>query len=119
MVLYILVKYWGLIITVKNEHPLPMLSSAFEILNEPQVFTKLDWRNAYLVCICEGDEWQLAFNTQLGHSEYLVMPFGLTNTPAFFQALLNHILRDFLNHFVFVYLDDILIFSHNHNEHST
>lgn len=64
----------------------------------------------HLVRIKEGDEWKTAFNTPLGHFEYLVMPFGLTNAPAVFQALINDVLRDMLNRFVFVYLDDILIF---------
>jgi hypothetical protein len=73
------------------------------------VFSKLDLRKAYhLVCIREGDEWKTAFNTPTGHYEYLVMPFGLTN--AVFQTLINDLLRDMLNKFVFVYLDDILIF---------
>ncbi|KAI3354688.1 hypothetical protein L3Q82_019179, partial [Scortum barcoo] len=68
----------------------------------------------HLVRIREGDEWKTAFNaTPLGHFEYLVMPFGLTNAPAVFQALINDVLRDFLNRFVFVYLDDILIYSRN------
>ncbi len=58
-----------------------------------------------------------AFNTPLGHFEYLIMPFGLTNAPAVFQALVNDMLRDFLNRFVFVYLDDILIFSKNISDH--
>ena len=72
------------------------------------IFTKLDLRNAYhLVRIKEGDEWKTAFNTQLGHFEYQVMPFGLTNAPTVFQALINDVLRDMLNKFVFVYLDDI------------
>ena len=53
----------------------------------------------------------MAFNTPLGHFEYLVMTSGLTNTPAVFQALVNDVLRDMLNRFIFVYLDDILIFS--------
>lgn len=58
----------------------------------------------------EGEEWTTAFKTPLGNFEYLVMP-RLTNAPAVFQALINDVLTDFLNHFVFGYLDDILIFS--------
>ncbi|XP_056890695.1 retrovirus-related Pol polyprotein from transposon 297 [Takifugu flavidus] len=82
------------------------------------VFTKLDLHNAYhLVRIQEGDEWKTAFNTPTGHYEYLVMPFGLTNAPAVFQALINDILRDMLNKSVFVYLEDILIFSRSKEEH--
>uniref|UniRef100_A0A8D0AQG0 Reverse transcriptase n=1 Tax=Sander lucioperca TaxID=283035 RepID=A0A8D0AQG0_SANLU len=105
-------------ITVKNKYPLPLLSSAFEPLVGATVFTKLDLRNAYhLVRIKEGDEWKTAFNTPLGHFEYLVMPFGLTNAPAVFQALVNDVLRDLLNRSVFVYLDDILIFSKNMEDH--
>ena len=61
----------------------------------------------------------MAFNTPTGHYEYLVMPFGLTNVLAVFQALVNDLLRDMLNKFVFVYLDDILIFSRNLVEHVT
>ncbi len=99
-------------ITVKNRYPLPLMSSAFEILQGAKVFTKLDLRNAYhLVRIKEGDEWKTAFNTPIGHFEYRVLPFGLVNAPAVFQALVNDVLRDMLNIFVFVYLDDILIFS--------
>ena len=82
------------------------------------IFTKLDLRNAYhLVRIRKGDEWKTAFNTPTGHYEYQVMPFGLTNAPAVFQALINDCLRDMINHFVFVYLDDILIFSSSLQEH--
>ena len=95
----------------KNRYPLPLMSSAFEILQGARFFTKLDLRNAYhLVRIREGDEWKTAFNTPLGHFEYRVLPFGLANAPAVFQALVNDVLRDMLNIFVFVYLDDILIF---------
>lgn len=105
-------------ITVKNRYPLPLLSSAFELLQGAVIFTKLDLRNAYhLVRIREGDEWKTAFNTPTGHYEYLVMPFGLTNAPAVFQTLVNDVLRDMLNRFVFVYLDDILIFSQSQEEH--
>ena len=105
-------------ITVKNRYPLPLVSSAFELLQGATIFTKLDLRNAYhLVRIREGDEWKTGFNTPSGHYEYLVMPFGLTNAPAVFQALINDVLREFLNHFVFVYLDDILIFSRDEGSH--
>lgn len=84
-------------ITVKNKYPLPPISSAFSPLHGATVFTKLDLRNAYhLVRIREGDEWKTAFNTPLGHFEYLVMPFGLTNAPAVFQNLVNDVLRDMI-----------------------
>ena len=107
-------------ITVKNKYPIPLLSATFEPLTDAMVFTKLDLRNAYhLVRICEGDEWKTRFNTHLGHFEYLVMPFGLTNAPAVFQALVNDVLRDFLNTCVVVYLDTILIYSRTPEEHTT
>ena len=94
------------------------MTTAFELLQGATIFTKLDLRNAYhLVCIWEGDEWKKAFNSPTGHWDYLVMPFGLTNTPAVFQGLVNDILRDMKNQFVFVYLDDILIFSKDPEEH--
>ncbi|KAL0186362.1 hypothetical protein M9458_018032, partial [Cirrhinus mrigala] len=105
-------------ITVKNTYPLPLMSSAFERLQGASVFTKLDLRNAYhLVRIREGDEWKTAFNTPRGHFEYLVMPFGLSNSPAVFQALVNDVLRDMVDQFIYVYLDDILIFSSSLQEH--
>ena len=94
-----------------NCYPLPLLFSAFEPLQGATIFSKLDLRNAYhLVWICEGDEWKTAFNTASGHYEYQVMAFGLTDAPAVFQALVNNVLQDMLNCFVFVYLDDILFF---------
>ncbi|XP_016332899.1 uncharacterized protein LOC107681197 [Sinocyclocheilus anshuiensis] len=105
-------------IMVRNQYPLPLMATAFELLQGASIFTKLDLRNAYhLVRIQQGDEWKTAFNTPTGHYEYLVMPFGLTNAPAVFQALINDVLRDMLNQFVFVYLDDILIFSGSLEEH--
>lgn len=60
--------------------------------------------------IRKGDEWKTAFNTPSANYKILVMPFGLTNAPAVFQTLVNDVLGDMLNAFVFVYLDDILIF---------
>ncbi len=105
-------------IMVKNTYPLPLMSSVFERLQGASIFTKLDLRNAYhLVRIREGDEWKTAFNTPRGHFEYLVMPFGLSNSPAVFQALINDVLRDLVDQFIYVYLDDILIFSSSLQEH--
>ena len=105
-------------ITVKNKYPLPLIDSAFVPLQGASIFTTLDLRNAYhLVRIRKGDEWKTAFNTPLGHFEYLVMPFGLSNAPAVFQALVNDVLRDMLGRFVFVYLDDILIYSRSLQDH--
>ncbi|KAJ8354748.1 hypothetical protein SKAU_G00223150 [Synaphobranchus kaupii] len=105
-------------VTIRNKYPLPLINSAFEPLNQAVIFSKLDLRNAYhLVRIREGDEWKTAFNTSLGHYEYLVVPFGLTNAPAVFQVMVNDVLRDLLGRFVFVYIDDILIFSKTPQEH--
>uniref|UniRef100_A0A3B3HV01 Gypsy retrotransposon integrase-like protein 1 n=1 Tax=Oryzias latipes TaxID=8090 RepID=A0A3B3HV01_ORYLA len=105
-------------ITIKDKYSLPLISSVFDSIQEARIFSKLDLRNAYhLVRIKEGDEWKTAFSTPLGHFEYLVMPFGLTNAPAVFQRLVNDVLRDFINRFVFVYLDDILIYSKDPSQH--
>ena len=105
-------------ITIKNRYPLSLMNTVFESLQGAQGFTKLDLRIAYnLVRIREGDEWKTGFNTPSGHYEYLVMPFGLVNAPGVFQAFVNDVLRDLLFHCVYVYLDDILIFSTNIDEH--
>ena len=82
------------------------------------IFTKLDLKDGYhLQRICEVDEWKSALRTRYGHFESKVMPFGLVNAPATFQAMMNKILREFLDHGVVVYLDDILIYSKSEEEH--
>ncbi|MCO5584595.1 hypothetical protein L7F22_038526 [Adiantum nelumboides] len=107
------VDYGGLNkITVKNCYPLPLVPELLERLGKARIFTKIDLRGAYnLVRIKEGDEWKITFRTRYGHFEYTVMPFGLTNAPAVFQHLINDIFREYLDYFVVIYLDDILIFS--------
>ena len=103
---------------VRNRYPLPLMDTVFNLLQGATIFTKLDLRNAYhLVRIKEGDEWKAAFNMSTGHWEYLVIPFGLTNAPAIFQTLVNDVLGDMINKFVFVYLDNILIFSQDARSH--
>lgn len=105
-------------ITIKNRCPLPLITETLDQLREASTFTKLDLKGAYnLVRIAEGDEWKTAFRTRYGHFEYLVMPFGLTNAPATFQAFLNDVLREHLDNFVVIYLDDILIYSRDARDH--
>ncbi len=105
-------------ITVKFRYPLPLVPSALEQLRSAQFFTKLDLRCAYnLIRIREGDEWKTAFSTTSGHYEYWVMPFGLVNSPSVFQSFINDVFRDMLDHYVIVYIDDILIYSETLQEH--
>jgi len=88
------------------------------IIRKARVFTKLDIRDAYYqIRIKKEDEWKTAFRTRYEHYEYTIMPFGLTNAPASFQRLINDMLREYLNVFVIAYLDNILIFSENSDEH--
>jgi len=106
-------------ITIKNRYPLPLISELLNRLGKAKIFTKIDLRGAYnLVRIKPGDEWKTAFRCRYGHFEYLVMPFGLTNAPAFFQHLMNDVFREHLDHFVIIYLDDILIYSDSLEDHT-
>jgi len=105
-------------VTVKDSYPLPLYNLFFEEIRGSNYFTKLDLKAAYnLVRIRKGDEYKTAFRTRRGQYEYLVMPFGLTNAPAVFQRFINFVLNDFINKFVVVYLDDILIYSRTLEEH--
>ncbi|CAJ0964416.1 unnamed protein product [Ranitomeya imitator] len=105
-------------ITVKFQYPLPLLSDLFARIKGASSFTKIDLRGAYnLVRIKQGDEWKTAFNTPEGHFEYLVMPFGLANAPSVFQSFMHDIFREYLDKFLIVYLDDILIFSDDWESH--
>ncbi|CAJ0938188.1 unnamed protein product, partial [Ranitomeya imitator] len=105
-------------ITVKFQYPLPLLSDLFARIKGASWFTKIDLRGAYnLVRIKLGDEWKTAFNTPEGHFEYLVMPFGLANAPSVFQSFMHDIFREYLDKFLIVYLDDILVFSDDWESH--
>jgi len=113
------VNYRGLNrISVKDRHPLPLISELLDRFSSVKIFTKLDLRDAYhRLRIRRGDEWKTAFRTRYGHFEYLVMPFGLTNAPATFQRYIHRALAGLLDDFCVVYLDDILIYSNSEEEH--
>ena len=105
-------------VTIKDRTPLPLISELRDRLHGKKYFTALDLKDAYnLIRIKPGDEWKTAFRTKFGLFEYLVMPFGLTNALALFQRMINTVLREYLDIFVIVYLDDILIFSDSLEEH--
>jgi hypothetical protein len=83
-----------------------------EQLGSAKIFTKIDLRGAYnLVRVKEGDEWKTTFRTRYGHFEYLIMPFGLTNALAIFQHMMNDIFPEYLDHFIVIYLNDIMIYT--------
>jgi hypothetical protein len=104
--------------TIKNRYPLPLISELLDRIKGKKYFTKLDLRDAFhQLRVAMGDEWKTAFRTRYGHFEYTVMPFGLTGAPGTFQAYVNDALREFLDEFCVVYLDDILIFSETLEEH--
>jgi len=99
-------------LTILNKYPLPLMGELKDQVAGAKIFNKLDLKDGYhLLRIREGDEWKTAFRTRYGHFEYKVMPFGLVNAAATFQAMMNKIQREFLEHKVVVYLDDILIYS--------
>ena len=106
-------------VTVKNRYPLPLMTELRERLNKAKVFTKLDLKNGYhLVRMAEEDEEKTAFRTRFGLYHWRVMPFGLCNAPATFQSMMDGIFHDLLDNGVIVYLDDILIYSDNVEEHT-
>jgi hypothetical protein len=113
------VDYRGLnAMTVKDCTPLPLIGEALDRLAKAKIYTKLDVKDTYHnLRIAEGDEWKMVFWTKYGLYEYLVMPFGLTNVPASFQRWMNEILSDYLDVFCIAYLDDILIYSDNLEQH--
>ncbi|MBW0572687.1 hypothetical protein O181_112402, partial [Austropuccinia psidii MF-1] len=105
-------------VTRKNRYPVPPMNQLLTVFNGATIFSKIDLHGAYNVLrIKEGDEHLTAFRTKYGSYEYLVMPFGLTNSPASFHNLVNDIFADFLDIFVVVYLDDIMVFSSPQEEH--
>ena len=105
-------------VTVKNKYPLPRIEDLFDQLKGVGVFSKIDLRSGYYqLRVKDVDVPKTEFKTRYGHYEFLVMPFGLTNAPAAFMDLMNRVFRPYLDQFVVVFIDDILVYSRDEPEH--
>ncbi|GKF09062.1 putative reverse transcriptase domain-containing protein [Tanacetum coccineum] len=103
---------------VKNLYPLPRIDDLFDQLQGSSVYSKIDlWSGYHQLIVQEEDVLKTAFRTWYGRYEFQVMPFGLTNAPAVFMDLMNRVCKPYLDKFVIVFIDDILIYSKNKEEH--
>ncbi|KAM1958501.1 hypothetical protein ACFX15_003880 [Malus domestica] len=106
-------------VTIKNRYPLPRIDDLFDQLRGVCVFSKIDLRSGYYqLKIKNEDVPKTAFRTRYGHYEFLMMPFGLTNTPAAFMDLMNRVFQPYLDKFVIVFIDDILVYSKSKAKHA-
>jgi hypothetical protein len=106
-------------VTIKNKYPLPRIHDLFDQVREAEVFSKIDLRLGYhQIKIKKEDVSKTAFVSRYSHHEYLAIPFGLTNAPAIFMNLMNKIFMPYLNKFLIVFIDDILIYSKDQEEHA-
>ncbi|GJW35212.1 putative reverse transcriptase domain-containing protein [Tanacetum coccineum] len=105
-------------LTVKNRYPLPRIDDLFDQLQGSRVYSMIDLRSGYhQLRVREEDISKTAFRTRYGHYEFQVMPFGLTNAPTVFMDLMNRVCKPYLDRFVIVFIDDILIYSKSKKEH--
>jgi hypothetical protein len=105
-------------VTIKNKYPLPRIEDLFDQMKGVSVFLKIDLRSGYhQLKIRKSDIPKTAFHTRYGLYEYTVMSFGLTNAPTYFMYIMNKVVMEYLDKFVVVFIDDILIFSKTEEEH--
>ncbi|GJX20219.1 putative reverse transcriptase domain-containing protein [Tanacetum coccineum] len=106
-------------LTVKNRYPLARIDDLFDQLQGSSVYSKIDLRSGYhQLRVRDEDIPKTAFRTRYEHYEFQVMPFGLTNALAVFMDLMNRVCKPYLDKFVIVFIDDILIYSRNKEEHA-
>jgi hypothetical protein len=105
-------------VTIKNKYPLPRIDDLFDQLWGECVFSKIDLRSGYhQLKVQECDISKTAFVSRYGQYEFTVMSFGLTNAPAYFMYLMNKVFMEYLDKFVMVFIDDILVYSRSEEEH--
>ncbi|GJU06359.1 putative reverse transcriptase domain-containing protein [Tanacetum coccineum] len=105
-------------LNVKNRYPLPRINDLFDQLQGSRVYSKIDLRSGYhQLRVREEDIPKTTFRTHYGHYEFQVMPFGLTNAPTIFMDLMNRVCKSYLDRFVIVFIDDILIYSKSRKKH--
>ena len=106
------------VVRIKNTYPLPHINILFDQLSKGKVFSRIDLRSGYhQIKIWPQDIPKTAFSTRYGLYEYLVMSFGLKNAPAYFKYLMNLVFMPELDKFVMVFIDDILVYSENEQDH--
>jgi hypothetical protein len=106
-------------VTIKNKYPLPRIEDLFDQLRGASMFSKIDLRSGYhQLRIRPSDIPKTAFITKYGLYEFTVMSFGLTNAPTFFMNLMNSVFMDYLDKFMVVFIDDILIYSQSEEKHA-
>lgn len=103
--------------TIKNKYPLPRIDDLFNQLKQATVFSKIDFRSRYhQLKVKEANIPKTAVRTRYGHYEFLLMPFGVTNAPSVFMDLMNWVFHMYLDWFMVVLIDDILVYSNNHED---
>lgn len=106
-------------VTIKNRYPLPRINDLFDQLKDIAIFSKIDLRSGYHQLRTKvSNTHKITFKTRYGHHEFMLLPFDLTNSPTTFMNLMNNLYQEYLENFLLVFLDDILVYLRNEEEHN-